>query len=174
MARDEPGATPDVLERLGAEVDEAIDELRSVAHGVYPQILGDLGIGAALSVVARSSAIPVSVHAAWTARHSQAVETTVYFCCQECLQNAAKHAGAGASASILLDERDGWVSFCVEDDGAGFDPASVTRGAGLTNLADRLASVGGTLRIDAHPGRGTRVVGEIPVRSEARQGKALH
>ena len=53
-------------------------------------------------------------------------------------------------------------SFTVEDDGAGFDPATAERGAGLTNLADRVAAVGGTLVIDARPGRGTRITGEIP------------
>ena len=58
--------------------------------------------------------------------------------------------------------RPGSVSFSVEDDGAGFDPATVARGAGLTNLADRVAAVGGTLAIDARPGRGTRIRGEIP------------
>jgi signal transduction histidine kinase len=57
------------------------------------------------------------------------------------------------------------VSFVVEDDGAGFDPGAVERGAGLTNLADRLAAVGGTLQIDGGPGRGTRITGVIPAGS---------
>jgi signal transduction histidine kinase len=154
-----------MLERLGAEVDDAIDELRTVARGIYPQALADHGVGAALAAVARRSAMPVGVRDAWLGRHSEAVETTVYFCCLECLQNAAKHAGPGASATIRLSEENGRVSFGVEDDGAGFDPGAVERGAGLHNLADRLAAVGGTLRIDARPGRGTRITGEIPVRS---------
>jgi signal transduction histidine kinase len=77
----------------------------------------------------------------------------------------AKHAGPGASATINLGERDGRVSFGVEDNGAGFDPVAVERGSGLTNLADRLAAVGGTLQIDAGPRRGTRVTGEIPAPS---------
>jgi signal transduction histidine kinase len=158
----DPDQAPEMLERLGAEVDEAIDELRTVAHGVYPQVLADLGVGAALAVVARQSPIPVRIQGEWLGRHSEAVETTVYFCCQECLQNAAKHAGEGASAVICLGEADGDVSFSVEDDGAGFDPSAVEYGAGLTNLADRVAAVGGTLQIDSRPGRGTRIAGEIP------------
>ena len=60
---------------------------------------------------------------AWRGRHSEAIETTVYFCCLECLQNAAKHAGPAPSATISLGEADGSVGFSVEDDGAGFDPA---------------------------------------------------
>lgn len=152
-----------MLERLGVEVDDAIDELRAVAHGIYPPILADEGIGAALASVARRSAMPVGIRDGWLGRHSEAVETTVYFCCLEGLQNAAKHAGHGASATIRLSEADGWVSFSVEDDGAGFDPDDVERGAGLTNLTDRVAAVGGTLRIDAGPGRGTHIRGEIPI-----------
>ena len=160
----DPAQAPGMLERLGVEVDEAIDELRAVAHGVYPQLLTSIGVGAALAVVARQSPMPVRIQDAWLGRHSESIETTVYFCCQECLQNVAKHAGAGASATINLGEADGSVGFTVEDDGAGFDPALVEHGVGLTNLADRVAAVGGTLRIDARPGRGTRVVGEIPAR----------
>jgi signal transduction histidine kinase len=142
----DPAEATGMLERLGDDVDEAIAKLRAVAHGVYPQILTDLGIGAALAVVARQSPIRVRIQGEWLTRHSEAVETTVYFCCQECLQNAAKHAGAGASVAIHLGEVDGCVSFSVEDDGADFDPAAVEHGAGLTNLADRVAAVGGPSR----------------------------
>ena len=152
-----------MLERLGVEVDAAIDELRTVAHGVYPPILAGQGIGAALAAVAHRSAMPVGIRGGWLGRHSEAVETTVYFCCLEGLQNAAKHAGPGASATIRLSEADGRVSFSVEDDGAGFDPGDVERGAGLTNLTDRVAAIGGILQIDAAPGRGTRISGEIPI-----------
>jgi signal transduction histidine kinase len=159
LGRSEDRAT---LERVGGEVDEAIDELRTVVHGIYPPILADRGVGAALLVVARRSAMPVKIRNGWRRRHPEAVETAVYFCCLECLQNAAKHAGPGASATIRLSEQDDGVSFVVKDDGAGFDPGEVGRGAGLTNLADRVATVGGTLEIDAGSGRGTRVTGKIP------------
>ena len=66
----------------------------------------------------------------------------------------------GASATIRLAETDDHVSFDVEADGAGFDPDAIERGAGLTNRVDRMAAVGGTLQIDARPGRGTRITGE--------------
>jgi signal transduction histidine kinase len=155
-----------MLERLGGQVEDAIDELRSVAHGIYPSVLTDRGVGMALKAVARTSALPVRVADEWRGRQSEAVETTVYFCCLECLQNAAKHAGRGVSATVRLRQADGRVAFSVEDDGAGFDLGDVARGAGLTNLADRVAAVGGTLEIDARPGRGTRITGEIPARPE--------
>jgi signal transduction histidine kinase len=154
------------LERLGAEVDAAIEELRTLAHGIYPHVLAD-GVGPALSAVATRAAIPVDVDNEWSERPSEAVETAVYFSCLECLQNAAKHAGPGASVTIRLTRADGSVGFRVEDDGAGFDPAAVTPGRGLANVADRVAAVGGTIDVDARPGAGTRISAAIP-RSAAR------
>jgi signal transduction histidine kinase len=151
-----------MLERFGGELEAAIDELRDLARGVYPQLLGELGIGGALEAVARHSAMSVKITDDGLTRHSAALETTVYFCCVECLQNAGKHAGPGASVSIWLRERDGHVLFSVDDDGVGFDPRSVQRGLGLTHLADRVAAVGGTLEIDSRPGRGTRIAGALP------------
>src|SRR6185312_14559380 len=78
-----------MLDHLGVEVEAAIDELREVSRGVYPQALARGGLGAALSAAALRSAIPVRVVADGLGRHSEALETTVYFCCLECLQNAA-------------------------------------------------------------------------------------
>jgi signal transduction histidine kinase len=155
-------AEREVLDRLGQEVDETISELREVAHGLYPQILARAGVGPALKAVARRSAMTVTVSDTMTARHAESLETAIYFCCLECLQNAAKHAGDSARVVVELSQYDGRVCFIVEDDGVGFDLASTPRGAGLTNLADRVEAVGGTLRIDARPGRGTRISGELP------------
>jgi signal transduction histidine kinase len=154
-------ADREVIDRLGREVEEAIDELRDVAHGVYPQILVDAGVGHALKAVARRSAMDVTVSDGLQ-RQDESLETAIYFCCLECLQNAAKHAGGRAHVLVKLTQYDGHVAFAVEDDGTGFDPSSVPAGAGLTNLADRVAAVGGTLRIDSEPGNGTRIAGELP------------
>jgi signal transduction histidine kinase len=150
-----------VLDGLGREVDEAIDELREVAHGLYPQVLAQGGVGPALKAVAARSAGPVTVHDALP-RQSEAVETAVYFCCLECLQNASKHAGTGITVAIRLGEEDGRVRFSVEDDGVGFDPASVEHSVGLANLGDRVAAVGGSLHIDSRPGCGTVISGDLP------------
>ena len=151
----------EALAHLGGEVQAAIDELREVAQGLGPRTLAYAGVGPAVKEVAARSATRVAVVDALP-RQSEPVETAIYFCCLECLQNAAKHAGADAHVIITLEQEDGRVCFSVEDDGAGFDPAAVPPGAGLTNLADRLAPVGGTLRIDSRPGRGTRIEGDLP------------
>jgi signal transduction histidine kinase len=151
-----------LLDQLGTEVEHAIDDLRMVAHGIYPQVLSTAGVGAALAAVARRSPLRVTIHDGWSGRHAEQVEATVYFCCVECLQNAAKHGGPDVRATVRLTERSGRVGFVVEDDGPGFDPSAVTGSSGLTNLLDRVSALGGTLEIDSAPGRGTRISGGIP------------
>jgi signal transduction histidine kinase len=96
-------------------------------------------------------------------RLPEALETTIYFCALEGLQNAVKHAGRGASITIDVGRRDGAVAFTVSDDGAGFDPEAAPRGAGLANLAHRVEAAGGSLAIDSRPGEGTRISGTLPV-----------
>jgi signal transduction histidine kinase len=151
-----------LADELGAEVEEALHDVRSIAGSAYPQLLADVGVADALRSASRAAAVPVVVEGGWRRRHTDAVELAVYFACLEALQNAAKHAGAGATATVRLGEDDGRVRFTVEDDGAGFDPASVPRGSGLTNMADRVAAAGGVLTIDSAAGRGTRVSGVLP------------
>ena len=152
-----------IVEELERELDEALDELQSIARGIYPQVLAEYGVAAALRSAVQRAAIPISVTDEGLRRHSSAVELAVYFCCLEALQNVAKHAGPGASASVWLFDGDGELQFRVEDDGLGFEPTRVDSGTGLSNLADRLSAVGGSIRIDSSTGRGTRVAGHIPV-----------
>ena len=152
-----------IVEQLERELDEALDELQSVARGIYPQVLAQHGLAAALRSAVQSAAIPVSVTDDGLSRYPGAVELAVYYCCLEALQNAAKHAGPGASVGIWLSDDDGELRFRVEDDGSGFEPARVELGAGFSNLTDRLAAVGGSIRIDSAAGRGTRIAGQIPV-----------
>ena len=150
------------LERLDLEVEQAIEDLRQVAHGATPEVLGRDGLVAALRDAVAHSPMPVRIEAEGARRHPEEVESAVYFCCLECLQNAAKHAGRGAAVTISISEFQGRIGFAVEDDGVGFDPATVQRGAGLGNLAERMHSLGGTLGVDSRPGRGTRITGHLP------------
>jgi len=150
------------LERLGADLEDAIDDLRNVARGLYPQLLARYGVAEALASVTDGGSMRVDIHDRNLGRHAEGVELTVYFCCLEALQNAAKHAGPGASAVVRLGRDRGGVHFSVEDDGVGFVPGAVEQPGGLTNLVDRAEAAGGTLRIESAPGRGTRVSGWLP------------
>jgi signal transduction histidine kinase len=154
-----------LLESLNDEVERAIEELRGVTHGSAPPRLREGGLRAALLAAGARSPMRVRLHADGLTRHPEAIETTVYFCCLECLQNVARHAGPGASATVRLTDGDGRLRFVVEDDGVGFDPEHVQRGAGLRNLAERIDAGGGTLRIESRPGQGTRITGDLPQRS---------
>lgn len=150
------------LQALGAEVDEIIDEIRSFARGVYPSLLADRGLHDALRAAARSAPLPARVDAAKIARYPQEIETAVYFVCLEALQNASKYAHPAQGVWISL-RADRELTFEVRDDGPGFDEATARAGSGLTNMRDRVAAVGGTLAVHSAPGRGTRVIGKVPL-----------
>ena len=151
-----------IVEQLERELDAALEELQAVARGIYPHALAQYGLGAALRSAVRSTAVPVTILDETRRRHPAPAELAVYYCCLEALQNAAKHAGPGASARISLSDGNGGLGFRVEDDGKGFDPESTESGAGLCNLEERLSAVGGSLLIDSAVGRGTRISGHIP------------
>ncbi|HEV3232135.1 MAG TPA: GAF domain-containing sensor histidine kinase [Candidatus Dormibacteraeota bacterium] len=162
LARKDPESARATLQQLKADADEALETLRDLARGIYPPLLADKGLEAALQAQARKATVPVTVEAAGIGRFSQEVEAAVYFSCLEALQNVQKYAGA-SHAGIRLMAVDGWLSFEVRDDGRGFDPDSAGGGTGLTNIADRLDALGGALTLDSAPGRGTRVAGRLPV-----------
>ena len=149
------------LRRLGEDVGDALDDVRSLAAGVYPALLVDCGLDEALRAVARRSPVPAGVTASGIGRHPADLEAAVYFCCLEAMQNAAKHASARSIAIVVSDGPA--LRFEVRDDGRGFDDAQARHGRGLTNIRDRLAAVGGALSIDSGPGRGTSVAGTIPL-----------
>jgi signal transduction histidine kinase len=151
------------LQQLKADADEALETLRDLARGIYPPILADHGLRAALESQARKATIPVSVEAGALERYTPDVEATVYFCVLEALQNTQKYARA-SRAIVRLGVTDGSLRFEVEDDGTGFDPAATVRkGTGLTNVADRLDALGGRLDIDARVGHGCRLRGSLPI-----------
>ncbi len=95
-------------------------------------------------------------------RYPQDIEAAVYFCVLEALQNVQKYAAA-TKATVQLREVDGALRFEVEDDGKGFDPATAKRGAGMTNMADRLDALGGAIEVEAEPGKGALLRGHLPV-----------
>jgi signal transduction histidine kinase len=152
-----------MVEQFGQELDKALSELRDVTHGFYPVVLSRFGIAAALRSAGSNAALPIRIEDHGLNRHEDAIEHAVYFCCLEALQNAAKHAGRGASAVVRLVELGEELTFEVDDDGIGFDPQAADWGTGLVNLADRLSAVGGNLAVESAAGKGTRIRGRIAV-----------
>jgi signal transduction histidine kinase len=151
------------LQRVGAELDHVLDDVRTAASGAPPRRLADHGVAVALGSLAGSTGMSVAVEDHGFGRQPEPVETTVFYCCAEALQNATKHAGPGTSIRVLLSNGNGSVQFSVEDDGVGFDPNGVARGRGLDNIADRVHAVGGSVAFHSAAGQGTRVVGSLPV-----------
>jgi signal transduction histidine kinase len=157
----DPAKAAATLEQLKGDADEALETLRDLARGIYPPLLADKGLVVALEAQARKATLPVSVEATAVGRYAQDVEATVYFCVLEALQNVQKYAEA-SEATVRLSDTDGTLVFEVVDDGAGFDPATAHKGAGLANMGDRVDALGGNLRVQSQPGAGTLVCGTLP------------
>jgi signal transduction histidine kinase len=162
LAPRDPDKARATLVQLKADADEALETLRDLARGIYPPLLADKGLAAALESQARKATVPVTVDADGAGRYPQEIEAAVYFCCLEALQNLQKYARA-ARAVIRLREDAGWLRFEVMDDGVGFDVATTTKGSGLTNMIDRLDALGGAVQVVSEPGTGTRLSGSLPV-----------
>jgi signal transduction histidine kinase len=150
------------LEELIDEAGAVGEDLRRIAHGLSPPMLSTQGLAAALQVEGSHSAIPVEIVDGYVGLSEPHVERAVYLCCLECIQNAAKHAGSGATVTVRLRRDADELRFSVEDDGCGFDPRIATPGAGLAGLRDRVETVGGHVEVDTAPGRGTTVAGAVP------------
>ena len=151
-----------LLDGLQTTAGEALEDLRDLARGIYPPLLADKGLVAALESQARKAAVSVGVVAEGIDRYPQETEAAVYFCVLEALNNVAKYAEA-SRASVSLRRSDGHLIFTVDDDGTGFDIATIGYGTGLQGMADRLAALNGSLEVHSAPGEGTRVVGSIPL-----------
>jgi signal transduction histidine kinase len=166
MTSKDPMAAKDLISSLKADTDEALETLRDLARGIYPPLLADRGLLAALEAQARKATVPVTVEGDGVTRYPQETEAAVYFCVLEALQNVQKYAGA-RSAVVRLSAGESELRFEVSDDGRGFDRSVVVPGAGLTNMHDRLDALGGRLTISSEAGRFTQVSGSLPVPAEA-------
>ena len=160
----DPEGVKELLDQLSHDIGDAVQELRDLAHGIYPPLLMDRGLGAALSAACGRAAIPADVAYDGIRRYTPEVEAAVYFCCLEALQNASKHAGPGATARIRVWEEADALLFEVADDGVGFDTGSqAASGHGFVNMGDRVGAIGGVFSLTAAPGTGTRIGGRIPL-----------
>jgi signal transduction histidine kinase len=163
MARDRAaGADPELgslIESASKEAREALTELRELARGIHPAVLTETGLSGAIQALAERSLVATTITAVPDGRFPAAIEATAYFVVSEALANVAKHAGAHG-AQVIIQRRPGRLVVEVSDDGAG--GARPEGGSGLRGLADRVASVGGVLRVDSPPGGGTRLEADIP------------
>ena len=158
-----------ILTQLQSDTSDALEDLRDLARGIYPPLLADQGLAAALAAQARKASLPVEVRADVVGRYPQEVEAAAYFSCLEALQNVAKYAHA-SRAVVTLSDGDGRLTFEVADDGAGFDPSRVGYGTGLQGIADRLGALAGTLSVSSSQQVGTTVTGVIPLQDTGPLG----
>jgi signal transduction histidine kinase len=157
----DPERAVSMIAELQEDTASALDTLRDLARGIYPQVLADRGLPAALEAQIRKTPVPVELRPDSIGRHAQEIEAAVYFCCLEALQNVSKYANA-SRAVVRLQEDGPWLTFGVEDDGAGFDSARIKLGTGLQGMSDRLEALGGGLEIRSQPGGGTTIAGRVP------------
>ncbi|MBJ7593741.1 MAG: sensor histidine kinase [Candidatus Dormibacteraeota bacterium] len=162
LASRDPEKAKATITQLKADADEALETLRDLARGIYPPLLADKGLVVALESQARKATVLVTVEAEGVERYPQDIEAAVYFCCLEAIQNVQKYAQA-SSAVISLHGDGERLRISVTDDGSGFDMATRKRGAGITNMADRLDALGGAVELQSAPGQGTTLRGWLPV-----------
>ena len=138
--------------------EQAMAELRELAHGILPVVLTRGGLRAGVDALASRMLVPVD-NGVSVGRLPAAVEASAYFVVAEALTNVAKHACAGR-ASVSTHVEDGTLHVQVRDDGVG---GARRGGSGLLGLADRLAVLDGQLRVESPPGGGTLVAAVIPL-----------
>ena len=158
----DPDKAKEMVAALQIDTGAALDDLRDLARGIYPPLLADKGLAAALEAQARKSPIPVRVEADGVDRLPQDIEAAVYFSVLEGLQNVAKYAEA-TSATVSFERSNGELRFSVHDDGLGFDPSETGYGTGLQGIADRLGALDGRVEITSERGAGATLSGSVPV-----------
>lgn len=152
-----------LLDELRGDVQATLTELRELAHGIYPPLLRDRGLGEALRAAANRATLPTTVEVLDEARHDSEVEAAVYFCCLEAVQNAGKYAGPAARIDVAVGRDHDVLWFEVADDGVGFDVDAGGAGQGFVNMRDRLGALGGDLTVASSPTSGSTVRGTIPL-----------
>jgi signal transduction histidine kinase len=162
----DPAEAEALLKDVGTQADESLEALRNLARGIFPPVLSDRGLVAALEAYITKSYPRVRLESdggTVTRRVGAEQEVGIYFCCLEALQNCAKHAPASEVTLRLAESEPGWLTFEVSDSGPGFDVAAASRGSGLQHMADRVAALGGSLEIGSRAGYGTTIQGRVPV-----------
>jgi signal transduction histidine kinase len=161
---DGPDGAPAALDRLGEETNVTLERLRELARGIFPPLLADQGIAAALEAHLRKIGVEATREFSRdvvAARFDPDVEACVYFCCLQAIQNVKRHAGE-AFVHVELSTDGDALAFVVRDEGPGFDTTATPQGTGVTIMRDRVEALDGVLEIESAPGLGTTVRGRIP------------
>jgi PAS domain S-box-containing protein len=161
---DDPDSAAGLLDTTQELLERGLKDLRDLAHGIHPSLLGAHGVAAAVGALCARSPIPVAVVDDIHERLANDVEAALYFTAAEAIANAVKHARA-AEISVHLGRDDGHAFVDIADDGVG--GASLEDGSGLRGLTDRLATLSGTIDLTSPPGAGTRLFARIPVQRGA-------
>jgi signal transduction histidine kinase len=161
LAERDPTKARTLAEELQAEANDTLENLRDLARGIYPPLLADKGLAAAVEAQARKAAVPTIVHSDGIGRYPEDVEAAAYFCVLEALNNVSKYADASA-VDVVLAQTDGQLTLRVSDDGRGFDSTATSYGTGLQGIADRLSALGGDLTVESALGGGTTIRGSVP------------
>jgi signal transduction histidine kinase len=156
----------DQLSRVAIGLADAVEDLQEISRGIHPAILSRGGLGPALQTLAHRSAIPVDLNVATDVRPAEPIEVAAYFVASEALANAAKHSDA-TRIDVSLEQRDDNLLLSVRDDGVG--GADAAGGSGIVGLNDRVAALGGSLRVDSRPGEGTEIVAQLPLDLESER-----
>jgi signal transduction histidine kinase len=167
MLKRNPRQVAGALKLLEHEADSTLATIKELARGVYPPLLTSQGIVAALTAKARTAPLEVHLMSTGVRRYAAEIEEAIYYACAEALQNAMQHARATA-VHISIVDRDGTLTFIVQDNGVGFDATGLLgAGAGLQGMRDRIDVVGGSLEFVSSPGRGCEVRGQLRVSAVA-------
>jgi signal transduction histidine kinase len=157
---DDPPTAEAMLEGVGDDLKQALEELRELARGLHPAVLTDRGLTPALQSLANRSPFPVEITGVPAHRLPEAVEAALYYVVAESLTNAAKHAGA-SKGRVELSTTPEAVEVEIRDNGSG--GANLNGGTGLRGLVDRVEALGGELRVQSDPGVGTVIHAELPL-----------
>jgi signal transduction histidine kinase len=166
LAKDQAEDRPPLratITQVEAELEQALQELRELAHGLYPTELTRSGLPAAILALGQRSRVDVAIGEGLESRFAPEIEAAVYYCCLEAVQNATKHAGPAAHTAIRLFTDTHELHLEVQDDGPGFEPDDVRDGIGLQNMRDRFGAVGGRVKILSQPGHGTLIAAAVPL-----------
>lgn len=159
----DPEMARTLIDEAHADAKLAVAELRDLARGIYPAVLGDRGLDAALSSLAARCPVPVDVTVTVDPRPPAAVESTAYFIVGESLTNIAKHADATtATIRVWREERPAGDQVVVEITDNGSGGAGLRPGGGLAGLADRAATIDGVMTVVSPLGGPTVIRADLP------------